>query len=616
MSQLKHIGLIFVCLAIFGCLIGCASPLPVEQAQPETKTIDAYIMQLGDVDVLERREAAKALEATGQSISTAVVALIEVLDDADSLVRNASSYALLEIGASAVPDLIPALSHKRMQVRLSVIAVLGKIGGDITNGPFHHLHQKRVHFALSENVIVPALIPLLQDKSPSIRSSVASALSQIGPAAKGAVPIVTTALTNKNKTVRASAAYALGKIGPPAEPAIKALNKLLWMDAAVRRNAAKALGQIGPAAIPMLIKGLGAPEAAVRQLAARALGQIGPEAQEAVSPLINALSDDTPEVRRTAVDALGRIGPPASTAVPQLTEILLHDLSSKCRLYAAESLRQICAPTDGQMTERIPPESLPQGCESTAVAALIMALADESEEVRRTAVYAIGQIGNSSVVPALIMALLDKNEEVRQRVAFALGEIGDSSAVPALIIVLADTSEIVRSTTVFALHRICVPTEGQITKPISSPDTPQVNEATISELISALYHEKPTIRIGAVHVLKLVGSEVSVPALLKVFKEPSSHLATRNGSQETESPDAGGGLITALQHPYTSVRVIASWALSEIGDKSAVPALIATLDNPRNYGSHRSCLAALKKIGTPQAMKAAQTFEQKYFYKY
>ena len=217
MAQLKRIGLIFVCLQIFVGFIGCALPLRVEQAQPEPKAIDAYIMQLGDVDVLARREAAKDLEATGKSLSTAVVALIEVLDDADSRVRNASAYALLEIGASAVPDLIPALNHKSARVRFSVIDVLGKIGGDITNID-RHPYQKRVHCTLSENVIVPALIPLLQDESSSIRSSVAGALSQIGPAAKGAVPILTTALADENKSVRASAANALGNIGPPAEP--------------------------------------------------------------------------------------------------------------------------------------------------------------------------------------------------------------------------------------------------------------------------------------------------------------------------------------------------------------------------------------------------------------
>ena len=131
-----------------------------------------------------------------------------------------------------------------------------------------------------------------------------------------------------------------------------------------------------------------------------------------------------------------------------------------------------------------------------AVPALIDALEDSYEPVRRNAIYALGAIGKPAVEPliealdtekeafemepilhicdaahglaavgapavlSLVAALEDERENVRASAAYALGEMGPvaAEAVDALIVLLTDESEEVRRHAVSALGMIKVPT--------------------------------------------------------------------------------------------------------------------------------------------------------------
>jgi hypothetical protein len=89
-----------------------------------------------------------------------------------------------------------------------------------------------------------------------------------------------------------------------------------------------------------------------------------------------------------------------------------------------------------------------------ALPALIGALEDENDWVRRAAAEALGGIGDRGAVPALIGALKDEKADVRQAAAGALGGIGDPRAVPALIGALKDEKADVRRAAVGALGGI------------------------------------------------------------------------------------------------------------------------------------------------------------------
>ena len=135
----------------------------------------------------------------------------------------------------------------------------------------------------------------------------ALALYRIDPD-KLALPVLISALKDNDRGVRLSAASALGQIGPAAKEAVPALiaalkDKDIW----VRRNAASALTRIGPAAkgtVPALIAALRDKQPGVRMYAAVALGNISHAAKEAVPALIVALKDKDIWVRRLAASAL------------------------------------------------------------------------------------------------------------------------------------------------------------------------------------------------------------------------------------------------------------------------------------------------------------------------
>lgn len=121
-----------------------------------------------------------------------------------------------------------------------------------------------------------------------------------------AVPVVMGSLRDAEAPVRRRGAWALGALD--ASEAVTALvGALSDEDAGVRRQAAWALGAIGDrAGVDGLLKALNDSSPEVREQAAWALGAIGDS--KATSGLAKALKDSDARVRRQAAWALGAIG--------------------------------------------------------------------------------------------------------------------------------------------------------------------------------------------------------------------------------------------------------------------------------------------------------------------
>ena len=91
-------------------------------------------------------------------------------------------------------------------------------------------------------------------------------------------------------------------------------------------------------------------------------------------------------------------------------------------------------------------EMLGRSRNNQAVDGLISALNDEDEDVRESAAYALGNIGDKVAVEALVKALTwDQDSWVRASAAEALAHIGDRSVLPALKDALeGETNEVTR----------------------------------------------------------------------------------------------------------------------------------------------------------------------------
>ncbi len=168
-----------------------------------------------------------------------------------------------------------------------------------------------------------------------------------------------------------------------------------------RRSTAQTLGVMGfDVATPALIKSLDDSDAKVQRFAAEALGRIGDK--RAVEPLIEKLPYAEANVRRFILGALGKIG------------------------------------------------------DERALAPIMAVLADESEgDVRASAAYGLGELGNAAATDALIAALGDDYKWVRHEACGALRKLKAYSARAALSRVAAsDEDEQVRKAAAKALAEI------------------------------------------------------------------------------------------------------------------------------------------------------------------
>jgi len=138
--------------------------------------VPALTTALSDADGDVRAAAASSLAKIGRGDAATVEALTHAFQDPENRVRIMAGVALRSLGPKAgpaVPQLTAALKDSALDVRLAAAQALGAIG------------------AKSEPA-VPALAAILTDKNEGrfMFRTAMIALGQIGPAAKGAIPVL------------------------------------------------------------------------------------------------------------------------------------------------------------------------------------------------------------------------------------------------------------------------------------------------------------------------------------------------------------------------------------------------------------------------------------------
>ena len=215
-----------------------------------------------------------------------------------------------------------------------------------------------------------------------------------------------------------------------------------------------------------------------------------------------------------------------------------------------------------------------------AVPALIDALEDSYEPVRRNAIYALGAIGELSVEP-LIDALDAEKEAFEMEpilhicdAAHGLAAVG-APAVSMLISALQDERENVRASAAYALGEM----------------GPAAAEA-VDMLIALLTDKSEEVRRHATSALGMIKVPTSktVPALVEILENPedtdlaffAAQALTRIGPDAMEAVPA---LRDALMSESAYVRGFSSEALSRIGTAEALQALVPFLRTARwfNY---------------------------------
>jgi HEAT repeat protein/beta-lactamase regulating signal transducer with metallopeptidase domain len=337
------------------------------------------IPALTDRDWKVREQAAIALGKINDE--RAVEPQLKALLDSEWAVREQAARALGTAGQGrAVELLINALQDRHEQVREAAAKSLGIIGDRRALEPLNQA---------------------LQDADEQVRKKAVEALGLLKQSGGGGDSSMSmNALGSSNATERAVAACSLGRLG--AVEAIPALVSLLGDDTPIRPIKCWDSGDWSPARHTFK-------QASPGEQAAIALASLS---QPAVEPLIAALNNGNPSVRRNAAWAIGEIRGGLGTNRVAAVEPLIATLSDEdswVRVAAAFSL--------GELRPIRAKESL------------IAALGDAEWSVRGMAARALGEMKARAAVESLkSLSLRDENEQVRRKALQALGEIGESPA--------------------------------------------------------------------------------------------------------------------------------------------------------------------------------------------
>ena len=377
--------------------------------------------------------------------------------------------------------------------------------------------------------------------------------------------------------------------GPPDVARLEAKSDVLGLikalgfqkDPQVRCRAAEALGRCGDArAVEPLLAALSDQDADVRSGSARSLGPL--HASEAVEPLLNALEDDHHGVRASAARSLGVLAD-ARAVVPLV--IALKDGYAAVREASSDALAGIGAP---------------------ALDLLIAALKDSDGAVRKGASEALVLMGGPAV-DALVAALRD--QQLRGIASAMIGQIGDARAVGALLVALSDESDQIRKAAADTLDLLAWSPDageggaaywaakGQWQKCV------EIGRPAVELLIGALKHHDPAVRQLAAKALGDIGDVRAVEPLIAALRgreDLRAVAATALG--QIDDIRAVEPLLAALKDGASNVRAAAARALGRLGDVGAVERLIAALKDHESV-VRQAAAAGLGEIGDPRAVE-------------
>nr|WP_320160658.1 HEAT repeat domain-containing protein [uncultured Methanoregula sp.] len=527
-----------------------------------SRDIKGLIKALRHPDPLIARSAAGSLMEFAPA--DAVIPLTEALQSHDKDLRRMSASALGEIGdRRAIPALICAIRDKDWGVRLESVNALGLMG-DTRN--------------------IPLFISLFRDENIDIRMAAVAALGRTGDTA--AIEPLLQALVDPHHGIRNEAACALHSLGwKPAHLEDKSHYYLAIKDW-------ESLGQLRGAAIGPLAWALKDEYFNIRLAAASTLGNMKDE--HAVRYLIAAMNDEESSVRREIVSALGAIGDTRS--LPALVRAL-HDDVAEVRMAAADALDLLSWKpetlpekilylvakerwlelADCGNESQLPPVIQPDGRScgireeiartlqklgGPAVEPMVHALESQDPDVRRRALWVLGNIRDPRVLGPVIGGLNDESPECRKEAVLALGTLRDPRAIPFLSRALSRDEDLVPDA-IMALGEI--------------PDP-----AAIKVIIPFIRAPGAGIRIHAVRALSKSQDISVIGTLTSALDDPDSgvRIAVIAAMGQHAAAETFLLLSPALEDQDPEVRYAAAVAVAGWFNPEAVPALVSRLDDP------------------------------------
>ena len=589
-------------------------------------TIAGLIITVEDVtDRLEReRELAARLaegdesarlhaaETISEDESYDAVPLLGALSDESWRVRRA---AIKGVSQRAAPDAIAAL-----------------ISSVVENHHNPSLLNSALQVLTSSDVdTVSPLIELLKNSNADLRMQAALALGEQQDAR--ATDALVQALNDEDTNVRYHAVEALGKL--KAADAVDALVEIAESkDFFLTFAALDALTKIGdtrivPRIMPLLEDEL------LSIPAINLLGQLGDEST--VAPLTALLNDPAGPVEAVA-DALATLSDRyeeqygegryiAELTSREVSPTGVQNLLDTLEAPGKEDYRSIAlvlgwlkgAGVDRALTRLMGRadlrdeiiEALVRHGSATA-GLLILQLNAEDLEVRRSAVVALGRIGDASATSALVNKLDDRFLAIDA--ANALGEIGEPQAVDGLLKLIGDEDASVRQAAVAALNSIIPPSMSQRIIPLLHDRDPNVRESAVKiagyfgypdaadALVDLSRDPNERVRCAALEHLPFVEDERAFDVLGHALKDetPNVRAAAARALGNMESPRVVAHLIAGLVDEDVWVRYFSARSLGRHRDERSVEALKGVIEKDEFNHVRIAALDSLGQIGGPR----------------
>lgn len=319
--------------------------------------------------------------------------------------------------------------------------------------------------------------------------------------------------------------------------------------------------QLATADEDQLLTGLGSDDACVRELSVRVLGR--DDSPRVADALVGRLGAPDASLRAVAAFGLGLVQPGAAV------DPLIHALGDGTPAVRANSAWALGRIENGR-----------------ALAPLERVFRDDDAVVREAAVGAVGRLDSTSAVASLTRVLQqDASPQVRRVAAWALGTLEARPGAGALATALGhDADRSVREMSAWALGSI----EG---------------EDGGTALIAALQHDDDDhVREMAAWALAQNEDHGAADALGAAAE--GDHSSTVRGTAawaigqlELHSPRAMAGLEHVLMDQSEDARLKAAWALGQVGDSTALPAIRGALAAEHSDEVRRALIRALVKSG-------------------